>query len=226
MSLEVRRLAARAGLGWLMVVCGATGAASAADPQVPVSQHIPVHVVSNGWHAGLLLPAASLNAWVPSLAERFPQAQAYEVGWGDEGFYQAREVSVGLAFQALFASRGSLLHVVGVTRPAKVFAPGQDVVTWCVSADQLQSMAQRIAQAFELGADGKPVPKGRGLYGDSQFYQARGTYSWRHTCNRWSAEVLQAGGLPIASPWSLTADSVLSAVRQAGRQASCAASGS
>lgn len=218
MSLEVLRHAARPGLCGVVAACMTLGAACAESPP---AQRIPIHVVSHGWHAGLLLPAAPLNALVPSLAARFPRAQAYEVGWGDMGFYQARDVTVGLALQALFASQGSLLHVVGVSQAAKAFAPGDDVATWCVSDAQVQNMAQRIAQVFAVDADGKPLPRGSGLYGDSQFYQARGAYSWRHTCNRWSAEVLQAGGLPIYSPWSLTAGRVLSAVRNESRHERC-----
>ena len=73
-------------------------------------------------------------------------------------------------------------------------------------------MAQLVAQAFALGTDGKPVAFAPGLYGDSQFYKANGDYSLFYTCNRWSAEVLHAGGVPITPRFSLTAGSVLSAV--------------
>lgn len=198
---------------------------TAALAQAPSGPTVGIHVLSHGWHAGLVLPAAPLNAMVPGLSQRFPQAQAYEVGWGDMGFYQAQQASVGLALQALFASKGSLLHVVGLSSGADMVARGADAAHGCVSQAQLQAMVQRIAGAFEPGPEGLPVPKGPGLYGDSQFYLARGTYSWRHTCNRWSAEVLQAGGLPITAWWRLTAGSVLSAVRSHGHPNACADSG-
>jgi uncharacterized protein (TIGR02117 family) len=182
---------------------------------------LKIYVVGNGWHAGLWLPASGINALVPSLRMRFPKADTYEIGWGDMGFYQAQEVTAGLAMQALFASKGSLLHVVGLSIPASGTLKGVDFAEICVSADEYQHMAQLVAQAFALGTDGKPVAFGRGLYGDSQFYMANGDYSLFHTCNRWSAEVLQAGGVPITPRFSLTAGGVLSAVRKQAK--SCAA---
>lgn len=198
-------------------LCGASAASCAED------QKITIHVVGNGWHAGLLLPAAAINALVPALRERFPKAELYEIGWGDMGFYQAKEVTAGLAVEALFASKGSLLHVLGVSGPLPTLLPDPNVAQTCVSPAEYQRMAQRIAQAFALGNDGQPVPMGPGLYGDSQFYKANGEYSWLNTCNRWTAEVLQVGGLSMSPRISLTAGSVLRAVRQQTR--SCPAAG-
>ena len=194
---------------FIAMCCGAVAAAQAAQPKP-----IKIYVVGNGWHAGLLLPAAPINALVPGLQTRFPKADSYEIGWGDSGFYQAKEVTAGLALQALFASKGALLHVVGVSAPAQDFSTDVNVAAVCVSPDAYHRMAQRIAQTFALGNDGRPVSIGPGIYGDSQFYKANGEYSLLNTCNRWTAEVLQAGGLPMSPQISLTAGSVLSAARK------------
>jgi uncharacterized protein (TIGR02117 family) len=191
-------------------------AESAATVVAPANPH-RVYVIGNGWHAGLLLPAGALNVLVPGLQDRFPAATSYELGWGDIGFYQAKQVTVGLAFQALFASKGSVLHVVGIQAPAERFIQGSDAVVACFTEAQLQSMAAQIAETFVRGPDGKAVALGKGIYGDSEFYKAKGRYSAFNTCNRWSAIVLHAGGLPIHTRISLTASSVLSAVRQQGR---------
>jgi uncharacterized protein (TIGR02117 family) len=195
----------------LIIATGAARAEGSAEP----AQQIKIHVVGNGWHAGLVLPAAAINALVPGLRERFPHAEHYEVGWGDMGFYQAKDITAWLAIEALFFSKGSLLHIVGLPGPAlQAFLTGSDTATTCVSADDYQRMAQLIAQAFVLKNDGGPTPLGPGLYGDSQFYKAHGRYSLLRTCNRWSAEVLQAGGLAISPRLSLTAGSVLNAMRK------------
>ena len=201
----------------LILVAALFGVSMASHAQ---DQKVKIYVVGNGWHAGLLLPAAPINALVPSLRARFPKADTYEIGWGDMGFYQAKEVTAGLAMEALFASKGSLLHVVGVPGLVQDFSAEINVVASCVSADEYQRMAQWIAQTFALDKDGKPVSVGPGIYGDSQFYKANGQYSLLNTCNRWTAEVLQAGGLAISPRFSLTAGSVLDAVRTQGR--SCA----
>lgn len=191
-----------------------SGACAAFGADAQGDRPIRILVVGNGWHAGLLLPAQALNAQIPSLQARFPDADHYEIGWGDMGFYQAKEVTAGLAIEALFSSRGSLLHVVGLNAPFQRFLNGNDVAETCVTRDQYERMAQLIAQAFVHGLDGKPVSVGPGLYGDAQFYKAHGGYSWLHTCNRWTAAVLQAGGMEISPRFSLTAGSVLDAVRK------------
>lgn len=185
-----------------------------------MAEQISLHVIGNGWHAGLLLPAPAINAQIPGLQERFPHADHYEIGWGDMGFYQAKEVTIGLAIQALFNSRGSLLHVVGIQGATDRFFKGSDVEQTCVSRDQYVRMAHLIAQAFVHGLDGKPVAVGPGLYGNSEFYRAHGSYSLLNTCNRWTATVLEAGGIATSPRISLTARSALDAVRKKGR-ASC-----
>jgi len=194
------------------------GACVAAHAQ---AQKVKVYVIGNGWHVGLLLPAEGINALVPSLRARFPKAGSYEIGWGDMGFYQARDVTASMALEALFASKGSLLHVVGVPGPLLALSGEPNVAMTCVSTDAYQRMAQRIAQTFALGKDGKPVSMGPGIYGDSHFYKANGEYSLINTCNRWTAEVLQVGGVPISPRVSLTAGSVLNAVRD--QASSCTA---
>jgi uncharacterized protein (TIGR02117 family) len=202
-------------LGLFLAACAAVHA------QGMTAQPVPIYVVGNGWHAGLVLPAEALNAQVPGLRDRFPQARHYEIGWGDMGFYQAREVTAGLAIEAMLASRGALLHVVGLPGPVEPYLRGADAVPHCVSADAYQRMARLIAQSFVINGAGSAVPTGAGLYGDSQFYMAHGRYSLLFTCNRWTATVLAEGGLPISPRFSLTAGSVLGAVRAKGH--ACAA---
>ncbi len=209
---------ARRGSSWLpgllfgAALCGqpACWAADTAGPPVRV------HIVGNGWHAGLVLPAAGVNSQVRALRERFPQAQHYEIGWGDMGFYQARDVTVGLAAQALFASKGSLLHVVGLPGALAPHLRGADTAELCVSREQHDRMVRLIAQTFVHDAGGQLEPRGPGLYGDSQFYNAYGRYSLLNTCNRWTAAVLQAAGVQISPSISLTAASVLRAARAHG----------
>lgn len=200
----------------ILTVAALSGASTAFGADATADSPIRIRVVGNGWHAGLLLPAQAINAQIPSLRERFPNADHYEIGWGDMGFYQAKEVTVGLAIEALFSSKGSLLHVVGLRTPFERFLNGNDVAETCVTRSQYERMSHLIAQAFVHGLDGKPVSVGAGLYGDGQFYKAHGGYSLLHTCNRWTAAVLQAGGMALSPRLSLTANSVLEAVRKNG----------
>ena len=58
-----------------------------------------------------------------------------------------------------------------------------------------------------------------GIYGKSYFYAANGYYYLTNTCNRWTAQMLAAAGLPMA-PLTLTAGGVIRQVRAAQQQLS------
>lgn len=194
-------------LGWLVLHWQPRRSTTAA-----VTGDVRVHIVGNGWHAGLLLPAQAVHERLPALRQRFPGAAYYEIGWGDGGFYRAKDISAGLAMQALFASGGSVMHVVGVPDASR-FLQGNDVASLCVDRQAYEQMAALIADSFTRATDGQPVDAGPGIYGDSQFYQANGSYHMLNTCNRWTASVLAAAGVDIAPRLSLTAGSVLRGTR-------------
>ena len=48
------------------------------------------HVVSHGWHTGIIVNRMDLTQAVPSLEDDFGSGEYLEIGWGDERFYQAR----------------------------------------------------------------------------------------------------------------------------------------
>lgn len=190
---------------------------------------VNIHVIGNGWHAGLLLPATAINARLPALKQRFPDAKYYEIGWGDVGFYRAKAVTAGLAFEAMFASRGSVMHVVGVP-DVNQFLQGSDSASLCIDDTAYQQMVTQIAASFarnDVGASQgnstaavTPIDAGPGIYGNSQFYIANGSYGALNTCNRWTASALQAAGINIAPRMSLTASSVLGAARHSAQRCS------
>ncbi len=174
---------------------------------------ISVQVVSHGWHVGLVLPAQYLNLVLPDLAQRFPSADYYEVGWGDDGFYQSEQQTTAMALNALLASRGAVLHVVSVTGLPTDFFREHDMATFCVDSQQLVAMVNFVADSFVRHADGHLVMREPGRYGDSQFYQARGRYTMAYTCNRWVAQVLHRSGMAVSDRFMLTSGSVMRAVR-------------
>src|SRR5690606_14626767 len=52
---------------------------------------IPVFVVNHGWHAGVMVDAASAQQQIPQLAQRFPGLAWLEFGWGNRDFYEDRK---------------------------------------------------------------------------------------------------------------------------------------
>jgi uncharacterized protein (TIGR02117 family) len=172
----------------------------------------PVHVVSHGWHTGLVLPAALLRSEIPALAERFPAAEYLEVGWGDEGFYQASEITAGLALQAMFWSRGSVLHVVGVSSHPAQYLANSKIRSVCLTPDGYRRLRSFIHTSFARDATDAVTTIGPGLYGNSAFYAGKGRYHLLNTCNSWTAKALASGGLPLRAQLQLSAGGLMASI--------------
>lgn len=169
---------------------------------------VAIRLVSHGWHTGLVLPRAALTGRLPALAGQFVQAEWLEIGWGDLGFYTApdQQITSGLTLQALFASRGSVLHVVGLNGPPEQAFPHSDVQPIVLGEAGFAALADGIEASF---AASPAVALGPGLYGDSRFYAARGHYWALHTCNTWTAERLLEAGCPVTPFWALGAGNTM-----------------
>lgn len=204
-----------------IVLSGCAAQPNAVRPVVDASTSGATHrmfVVSHGWHTGIVVPAQVLNELLPELRERFGDAPYYELGWGDKGFYQAKEISVGLALRAMFNSEGSVMHVVALPEAPDSYFPQSEVNPLCVSNAQLASVAQFLSQSFARGSDGRPLVLQRGIYGNSQFYLGVGRYHMLHTCNSWTSKGLQSAGMDVVT--SLTATGVMRAAKSFSQQCS------
>jgi uncharacterized protein (TIGR02117 family) len=175
-----------------------------------------VYAAGHGWHVGLIMPAKPLFARIPALSSRFPKADLLELGWGDKGFYQASEITPALAFQAMFFSRGAVMHLVSI--PDSKDAPfdyftESEIVEICVSDQELSALTEFVQQSFQFDATQQLVPLNKGIYGDGQFYEAEGRYHLLNTCNKWVAKALSSMGFDIAPTFALTAGALLNKLK-------------
>ncbi|MGJ0514511.1 MAG: TIGR02117 family protein [Methylomicrobium sp.] len=177
-----------------------------------------VFVASHGWHTGLIIPARHLNDLIPELAERFGSVDYYELGWGDEGFYQAEDITIGLALQAIFWSEGAVIHVVAVPIDPRVYFSGSEVLEICISEAELTSLNIFLTNSFARRSTGQIVALSKGIYRDSQFYAGEGRYYLLNTSNKWTAKGLRSAGLDISPTFKLTAGSIISYLRSNPRQ--------
>ena len=155
-----------------------------------------IYVVDHGWHTGIVIPAESVNQQIPFLLDRFYEASWYEFGWGDDGFYQADEITAGLALNALFDSQASVVHVVALRRPPSEFFFNSDVIGFELDAQQTGRLVGFIARAFVL-EEQRPVLLKLGLYADSHFFRSDIPYTLMYTCNRWTADALASTGMGL-----------------------------
>jgi len=174
-----------------------------------------LYVVNHGLHTGLTIARPDLLRVLPALVEAFGDGDFVEFGWGDEDFYRAPQATLGLALGALFRSKAAVLHVVEIAGdPRRRFA-GSEVIEVQVTEDGYRQLLAFVAGTFTRSAEGAPVALGPGLYGESRFYQAEGSYSMRYTCNTWVAEALAVSGCPVSPRVVVTAGNLMSQLRQA-----------
>lgn len=144
-----------------------------------------LYVVNHGWHSGVVVEAHALPAL--GITTKY-----VEIGWGEERFYQARETSIGMALRALLGPNGSVLQVVPVSdEPRRRFA---DVSELRTDAAGYGAAVDVIARTF---ADLRPL--GRSLYGDGNFYPAKGSFHLFNNCHHWVSAVTDAARCRLAA---------------------------
>ncbi len=173
------------------------------------TQSQPIYVVSHGWHTGFIVPADNIQTRIPRLKARFGATPFIEFGWGDKGFYQAKEITTGLTLRALFWSPGSTIHAVAVPENVHGYFANSAIATVCLNDSEYAAFIGFIADSFYKTPQGEVLELRRGIYGDSQFYEGVGRYSIFNTCNKWTAKGLQQAGLDIIPAFSLTAGSIM-----------------
>jgi uncharacterized protein (TIGR02117 family) len=195
-----------------MTVLTARSADPALWPPAAGAPNIEIDVVSHGYHSGLVIDRAAMaeaaerggDAALAAVAQRFANYQWLEIGWGDEGFYRSvpdvASLTVRLALRALFApGNASVVHVVGLSRPARETFPRADIIRIPLSDEGFARMIQGLEASFSLGPNGTPLePLGPGLYGPSLFYRSIQSFHVFNVCNHWVARLLSAAGLPTA----------------------------
>lgn len=171
---------------------------------------VPIFLVSNGFHSGLVLPRPELlsaagrdgRPAAAAVATRFGHYDWVEVGWGDARFYRDEAtpgaIDYRLGLRALFTpGNASVAHVVGIAGDPRIPFGRIDVVAIGLSPEGFGRLVARLDATFDTEDGGRPEVLGPGLYGPSLFYRARGTFSLFNLCNHWTARLLDAAGLPV-----------------------------
>jgi uncharacterized protein (TIGR02117 family) len=169
-----------------------------------------IYVVNNHWHTGLVLRASELTPTLRGMLPRFANAEYLEIGWGDDRFYRSPQSTSGLAVQALFASRGSVLHVVPLSRLPEVHYREflVDLYRLRISPEGHRRLVAFMETSFDLSDSGAAIELEPGWAPGSWFYRAHGKYSVLHTCNQWTADALRTTGFPISAFYASTADNI------------------
>jgi len=174
-----------------------------------------VYVVSHGWHTGFVIPAPEIQGVMPELERRFGNTPYIEFGWGDKGFYQAKETTLGLTLRAIFWPTESVVHSVAVPQKVEEYFSNSEVAKLCLNDGELSALIGFISSSFYRDRSGNLLELQKGIYGDSKFYSGVGDFYLMNTCNRWTAKGLKSIGMDISPTLKLTAGSVMNYLTKA-----------
>ena len=177
--------------------------------EIDKSARNEVYVVNHGWHTGFVVPASAIHKAIPELKQRFENAPYIEFGWGDNEFYQAEEITSGVTLKAIFLPTDSVVHAVAVTRKADKYFKHSEVEKFCLEDPEFKSLIKFISSSFYRDESGNILKLNHGIYGDSQFYKAKGDFHIFNTCNKWTAKGLESAGMNISTTFKLTAGSIM-----------------
>lgn len=174
-----------------------------------------VYIVEHGWHTGLVLDTADLAATDLPYFATLRQHRFVEVGWGDAEFFQADDPGILTAADAMLTPGPAVLHVASFDQPVESYFKAEVFHRIPVTASGAGRIGRYVADSFADRTSAAPQATGKGNYGpDSRFVAATGSYYFPHTCNVWTAEALQAGGLETTPALAVTSRALLHQVRQ------------
>ena len=141
-----------------------------------------VYVVNHGWHTGLILPYESLVG-LPQIEETLGYSPYYEFGWGDADFYQAEKITSGVTLKAILWPTDSVLQVDSVSTDPHAHFPQSEMVEVHLSRQGLRRLVDYISASFYRDLNSQLIPLSRGIYKNSHFFKATGSYQLTNNCN-------------------------------------------
>ncbi|MBD7942099.1 DUF2459 domain-containing protein [Brevundimonas sp. Sa3CVA3] len=187
---------------------------------------IVVHLLDNGFHTDLAAPRAALAGGDDPLAwavRALPPGDWVRIGWGDAVFYvEQGPISSRLqdGARAFFRPGGNPSVVMldpDPVDPARLSEATRATVR--LSPAGFAALRARVASSLRLDAEGRAVVVASRPGDDAVFYASHETFWVGHLCNHWTAEVLNAGGLPMPMVRSLRSSAVMRAARTAEQRA-------
>lgn len=176
---------------------------------------VPIYVSSvNHFHAEIIVPvhhpAYDWRQHLP-LQQLGPNADRYQYlsfGWGDRAFFMNASYDPVTFFDVLFLPGPTVMHVWGHPATALELGSAFTVKKLYLSQAEYLQLAKFILKSFQYDGQGKTRYLRQGLYPDSGFFEAEGTYSILRTCNVWTADALRQAD--INTPlWAALAPAIM-----------------
>jgi hypothetical protein len=176
-----------------------------------------VYLINTYLHTGFVLKCTDVDV------ERIPAAGIpkaglyYDIGWGDEDFYQDPDFKLSKAAKALFLPTPSVIRMESFT------APVEEVIRWCdycvkveMTDDQFLKLCEFIKNSFKIDKENKLIIDSMNNTGDVIFFKALGSYHLFNTCNTWIALGLEYAGFDISPTGVITAKNLFEKIKVIG----------
>jgi uncharacterized protein (TIGR02117 family) len=158
----------------------------------------PVYISSvQNFHVEIVVPVANdVFDWRShlTLSKIGPHADNYRYlsfGWGDRKFFMNASFDPITIFDTLFLPGPTVMHVWGHPDLKELSSHGLEVKQINLNRKNYLALMKFIDAGFQHDAQHKVRYLRQGLYRESGFYDAVGSYSILRTCNTWTAEALR-----------------------------------
>jgi uncharacterized protein (TIGR02117 family) len=173
-------------------------------PAAAGASRTTIYLIDNDFHSDLALPRQAL-AGAPALARAAAMttnAPWILVGWGDQRFYEGQGVSLeraGEAARALFwPGNGAVVHLEGIADQPDMAFVNEHARAIELSNAGLSRLVARVDRSLATDAKGAPEPAPGSAWADEAFFVSGERFDLFHQCNHWTAEALNAAGLPVS----------------------------
>ena len=182
-----------------------------------------VQVLDNGFHTDLAVPREALVRRGGPLARAVAGLAPGDwilIGWGDARFYVDRSPIADRlpdgARAFLRPGNPSVVMLDPVTADPRL-SYSEDSAALTLTQARFDRLAARVEASLDL-SNGAPRIVTARPGDDARFFASRETFSILHLCNHWTADVLNAGGVPVRPVQSITSAEVMRSVRAAERE--------
>lgn len=175
------------------------------EPQVFSISEPPqkIYLIRKHWHTSILLKLEDVLPYSSILRDQVGTADYVQVGWGDGDYFTGKSKSAAAATKALFISSYSALQLLDYNYEPFAVIPAEERVQLWVSRAGLKSLVAYIEKGFARDRQGNLISLEAHVRNSGYFYLADRRYSLFSNCNTWSAQALQAAGLPIKARFRL-----------------------
>lgn len=208
-------------LGLAVALMSWTRPAQAPFPASTDGPAVVAYLLDNGFHTDLALPRDTLAADGGPLAQaldRVPPGDWILVGWGDARFYvDQRPIHHRLpdGARAFFApSNASVVMLDPYGGDPSRLGPDRGRRALALSPKGFAALRARVEASLAL-RDGAPILAAQRPGDDTRFFASTETFGLGHLCNHWTAQLLNAAGVPVRPFRSIVSSELLAAVDRA-----------